>query len=101
MSDVGAALHYSPSRLSHAVGRLERDGWVERRADAEDGRGQRVALTDVGHQRIQEIAPDHIRAVRRLVFDHLSADQVGQLQAISQALLAGLDEDEPPATGSG
>jgi DNA-binding MarR family transcriptional regulator len=93
MADVSATLRFSPSRLSHAVGRLERDGWVERRADPDDGRGQLVALTEVGHQRIAEIAPDHIRAVRRLVFDHLTSEQVTQLATISRALIDGAAQD--------
>jgi DNA-binding MarR family transcriptional regulator len=93
MADVIAALRFSPSRLSHAVARLERDGWVERRTDREDGRGQLIVLTQVGQQRIAEIAPDHIRAVRRLVFDHLTAEQVDQLATISRALIEGAAAD--------
>ena len=89
MSEVATALRFSPSRLSHAVGRLERDGWVQRRPDPDDGRGQLVALTELGHARIAEIAPDHIAAVRALMFDHLTPEQVTQLNEISQALLRG------------
>lgn len=92
MSDVAAELRFSPSRLSHAVGRLERDGWVERRPDPNDGRGQLVAITPVGEQRIHDIAPRHIADVRAQLFDHLTDEQVGQLQAICDAILAGLDQ---------
>lgn len=91
MSDVAAALRFSPSRLSHAVTRLERDGWVQRRADPEDGRGQLVVLTAEGERRIHEVAPAHIAEVRTRVFDRLTSEQVAQLAAISEALL---DEGE-------
>jgi DNA-binding MarR family transcriptional regulator len=100
MSEAAAALRYSPSRLSHAVGRLERDGWLERRPDPDDGRGQLVSLTEDAHRRIQEVAPAHIREVRARVFDHLSPEQVGQLIEISEALLDGAPPPGP-ATGSG
>ena len=95
MSEVATALRFSPSRLSHAVKRLESDGWVERRPDPDDGRGQLVALTDVGHARIDEIAPGHIAAVRKLMFDHLTPEQVTQLNEINQALLRGSTDQSP------
>lgn len=96
MSDVAATLRYSPSRLSHAVSRLERDGWVERRPDPADGRGQLVALTDEGQRRIDAVAPRHVVEVRARVFDHLSTEQVGQLEAISDALLRGMAAGDEP-----
>lgn len=92
VSALAAALRYSPSRLSHALRRLEGDGWVARRPDPDDGRAQRVRLTPEGQARIEIIAPKHVVEVRRRVFDHLTAAQVDQLQAISDALLAGSDD---------
>jgi DNA-binding MarR family transcriptional regulator len=95
MSEVATALRFSPSRLSHAVGRLERDGWVVRTPDPADGRGQLVTITAEGDRRIADIAPKHIADVRARVFDVLTAEQVAQLQTISDALLRG-GTDEPP-----
>ncbi len=94
MTDVAAGLRFSPSRLSHAVARLEKDGWLERRPDPNDGRGQLVALTVEGQRRVDEVAPRHVAEVRARLFDHLSAEQVAQLQAISDALLEGSEADE-------
>lgn len=96
VSALAAALRYSPSRLSHALRRLERDGWVARRPDPDDGRAQRVRLTDEGQARIEIIAPKHVVEVRQRVFDQLTTAQVDELGAISDALLAGSDDATTP-----
>jgi len=95
MSEVASSLRFSPSRVSHAVARLERDGWVERRPDPADGRGQVVALTDEGQERINQVAPSHIAQVRAAIFDQLSPAQVTQLHEICQALLDAAEGDLP------
>ncbi|HEX7133435.1 MAG TPA: MarR family transcriptional regulator [Iamia sp.] len=92
ISALAAALRYSPSRLSHALRRLEHDGWVARRPDPDDGRAQRVRLTAEGQARIETIAPKHVVEVRQRVFDQLTAAQVDELAAISDALLTGSDD---------
>jgi DNA-binding MarR family transcriptional regulator len=89
VSDLAGRLRYSPSQLSHALRRLEGDGWVARRPDPDDRRAQRVRLTEDGLARIDVVAPKHVVEVRKRVFDHLTADQVDALGAISDALLAG------------
>lgn len=92
VSTLAAELRYSPSRLSHALRRLEQEGWVARSPDPTDGRAQRVRLTAEGQARIDIVAPKHVVEVRRRVFDHLTTEQVTQLGAISDALLAGSDD---------
>ena len=92
VSALAAQLRYSPSRLSHALKRLEQDGWVMRSPDPTDGRAQRVRLTPEGQARVEIVAPKHVVGVRRRVFDHLTPRQVDQLGKISDALLAGSDD---------
>jgi len=92
VAKLSEALRYSPSRLSHAFTRLERDRWIERRPDPADGRAQLVRLTDEAIERIEWLAPRHVVEVRARVFDHLTPDQVDQLGAISDALLAGSED---------
>lgn len=92
VSALAAELRYSPSRLSHALQRLERDGWVTRRPDPSDGRAQLVRLTVEGLAKIEIVAPKHRVWVRRRVFDQLTAAQVDELGAISDALMAGRDD---------
>ena len=92
VSALAAELRYSPSRLSHALRRLERDSWVARRPDPSDGRAQLVRLTAEGLARIEIVAPKHRVWVRRRVFDQLTAAQVDELGSISDALMAGLED---------
>ncbi len=95
MSDLAATQRFSQSRLTHAIARLERDGYVERRRCAEDGRGQFAVLTPTGMEALRAAAPGHAAEVRTLVFDRLSPAQVDQLEDIAATLLEGLDPPMP------
>lgn len=77
----------SLSRLSHAVTRLERQGWVHRRAGGGEGRCVQAVLTDAGMAVVVAAAPGHVREARRLVFDVLTPDEVGQLHRIGRKLV--------------
>lgn len=87
MSDLADKLQSSPSRLSHAVGRLECQGWVQRIPCPNDRRSTLARLTDAGFAALAAAAPGHVETVRRLVFDHLTPEQVEQLYTIFQSVL--------------
>ena len=87
LSELAPMARGSLSRLSHAVSRLERDGWVERRACA-DGRRTRAFLTDAGWRKIQEAAPAHVREARRLVVDALPPEGLRALGAAARTVVA-------------
>jgi DNA-binding MarR family transcriptional regulator len=91
MSDLATHTRSSRSRLSHAVARLEERGWVERRDCPTDRRGQVAVLTDVGFSALADAAHGHVEAVRTHLIDQLTPEQVGQLEAIGQAVLKGLE----------
>lgn len=80
-------------RLSHVVRRLEERGLVERAPCPEDGRATNARLTEDGLAEVVAAAPGHVRAVREHVIDALSAEQVGQLAEIADALLRRLDPE--------
>jgi DNA-binding MarR family transcriptional regulator len=82
LKDLASVTDGSLSRLSHVVTRLGRRGWV-RRYSERTGRATQARLTDRGRQKVVETAPGHIAEVRRLVFDVLSAEQVGALEEIT------------------
>jgi DNA-binding MarR family transcriptional regulator len=88
MSELAAGLAHSRSRLSHAVGRMERSGLVARSRCASDARGVLCTMTEHGWQAIQAAAPGHVRAVREHLVDVLTDDQ---LAALGEAMTAVLE----------
>ncbi|MEJ5913211.1 MarR family winged helix-turn-helix transcriptional regulator [Pseudokineococcus sp. 1T1Z-3] len=92
MSELAAITSSSPSRISHAVTRLEEKGWVCRSRAAEDGRGAVATLTDAGWAVLRATAPGHVEQVRRVLLDPLSPEQRGQLGEICRAVLVALAE---------
>ncbi len=86
MSQLAERSQSSRSRISHAVARLEEVGWVRRETCATDRRGSLAVLTEKGFSALAAAAPGHVEGVRRHLFDGLSAEQVGQLRAISEAV---------------
>ena len=77
----------SLSRLSHALTRLERQGWVTRRTCTREARASEAVLTDAGMAKLVATAPGHVREVRRLVIDVLTPDELTQLRAIARRLV--------------
>jgi DNA-binding MarR family transcriptional regulator len=94
MSELAHLVRYSPSRLSHAIARLEEHGWVRRTRHPDDGRTTLVQLTDEGLRTVEAAAPGHVAEVRRILFDALTAEQVRGLQGITDAALARLSDGE-------
>jgi len=93
MSQLAEAATSSRSRLSHAVARLEELGWVRRQTCPTDRRGQFAVLTDDGFAALAAAAHGHVAGVRRHLLDPLTPEQVGQLGAISEAVLRHLEQE--------
>ena len=97
MSELADRTLFSRSRLSHAVGRLEKSGLVRREPYPDDRRGLCAVLTDRGFQTLAAAAPGHVETVRHVLFDQLTPQQVEQLNAIAQTVIAAVSP--PPAAG--
>src|SRR5690349_15237595 len=95
MSQLAALCHSSLSRLSHVVARLERRSWLRRDPCPGDGRATLATLTDEGFAKLASAAPGHVEAVREYVIDALDPQQLRQLTAIGETILARLDGDTP------
>jgi DNA-binding MarR family transcriptional regulator len=87
MSELADRTLFSRSRLSHAVGRLERTGLVRREPYPDDRRGLCAVLTEQGFRALGGAAPGHVETVRRALFDALSPEQIEQLTRITQAVI--------------
>ena len=87
MSDLAGRSELSPSRMTRLVAGLESDGLVRRCASSDDGRAWVAHLTDAGLDRLREAWPGHLAGVRRLVFDQLTADELGPLADVLHRLL--------------
>ncbi len=92
VTDLASELLWERSRVSHHVTRMERRGLVRRVECAEDGRGAWVEITAEGRTAIEKAAPAHVEAVRRLVFDALSAEEVDTLTTLVGRIQARLDQ---------
>jgi DNA-binding MarR family transcriptional regulator len=83
------------SRLSRAISRLEKKGWVQREVDPTDGRFTLAILTDDGHALVARSTPAHHALVEELVFESLTEVQVRQLAEISRRIATAIDSTAP------
>lgn len=99
MSVLAAFAEGSLARLSQAVARLEKRGWVRRTPDPADGRSTLAILTDTGMDKVVATAPGHVAEVRRLVFDNFTKAQQRQLRDVSRRIVRAIDPDDPCLDG--
>jgi DNA-binding MarR family transcriptional regulator len=96
-ADITRSVHAnisSRSRLSHAVARMEKSGWIRRDTCPSDRRGQVAVLTDAGALLVRRAAPGHVDAVRRGIFDRLTPEQAAQFGERCGLIAGGFrDED--------
>ncbi|WP_413800946.1 MarR family winged helix-turn-helix transcriptional regulator [Streptomyces iranensis] len=90
MTELAEAAKITRSRLSHAVARMEKDGWVRREDCPDDKRGQNAVLTDKGLKVLQDTAPGHVTAVRTAIFDRLTPAQAEQFGTVCRIIADGL-----------
>ncbi|GAA3824381.1 MarR family winged helix-turn-helix transcriptional regulator [Streptomyces phyllanthi] len=97
MTELAMRAKITRSRLSHAVARLEKNGWVRREDCPSDKRGQFAVLTDQGHEVLTQTAPGHVRAVRQAIFERLSPQQRESLGEIMEIIAEGLQPKDAGA----
>ncbi|AYG82277.1 Transcriptional regulator SlyA [Streptomyces hundungensis] len=97
MTELAKNSKITRSRLSHAVARLENNGWIRREDCPSDKRGQLAILTDAGYEVLERTAPGHVAAVRQAMFDRLTPAQVDQLGEIMRVMAQGLQPTDAKA----
>ncbi len=91
---LGLALHWEQSRLSHQLSRMTSRGFVAREDCPGDARGAFIVLTEAGLAAIESAAPGHAAAVRQLVFGPLDDAQATAFGHAFEAITAALEASE-------
>ncbi|MFI9616650.1 MarR family winged helix-turn-helix transcriptional regulator [Streptomyces sp. NPDC052023] len=97
MTELAMHAKITRSRLSHAVARLEKNGWVRREDCPSDKRGQFAVLTEQGLEVLKRSAPGHVAAVRQALFERLTPEQQKSLGEIMRIVAEGLQPSEAGA----
>lgn len=87
---LGQALEWEKSRVSHHLRRMEGRRLLRREECESDARGAFVVLTPQGRKAIEQAAPVHLAHVRRYVVDVLSGEQLHQLAEVADTVLRNL-----------
>lgn len=85
--------------LSRLLDRIERSGYIGRRACADDRRGQMVVIADAGRAVRRRMWPVYAAAIGRALGDPLSEKQAASLDALlGMVIERGLAPGRPPRT---
>ena len=96
-SELADALPITRSGVTRLIDRLERDGVVERRSCATDGRGNFVTLTPQGEKVFRQAGRVHLRGIDHHLGSNLTPDEMAELRRIMTKLAAGIDAANAPA----
>lgn len=77
MTSLARDVGFSPSRLSHAVNRMEMAGWISRQPCPTDRRGTEATLTELGVKVVEDASSAHLDLVRKLVFEVVGGERAG------------------------
>lgn len=95
-SELADALPITRSGVTRLIDRLERDGVVERRSCATDGRGNFVALTPQGERIFRQAGRVHLRGIDHHLGSNLTADEMAELRRIMTKLATDIDAAHAP-----
>jgi DNA-binding MarR family transcriptional regulator len=95
MSDLAESASFSRSRISHAIDRLEHQGWVERRSCPTDRRGSYSSLTSDGETKLREAEPIHTEVIKRHIFEPLGNEDLENLQLALSEIKGSFADDSP------
>jgi len=85
--ELGRALGWEKSRVSHQLSRMERRNLVARESCDTDARGTWATITPNGRRAVLGAMRDHGRMIRSLFLDALSDDEKETFLAVSRRVL--------------
>jgi DNA-binding MarR family transcriptional regulator len=100
-SELATRIGWERSRLSHHLGRMQRRQLIRREECATDSRGAEVVLEPAGAEAFHRATVPHLRAVRELFVDALTADQLAAAGELAAALRDHLSRPAPTALPPG
>ncbi|ADB50682.1 transcriptional regulator, MarR family [Conexibacter woesei DSM 14684] len=89
-SELATRIGWDRSRLSHHVGRMERRELIRREECPTDNRGAEIVLTPTGADAFDRSTVPHLREIRAVFVDALSAEQLAAAGDVARALRAHL-----------
>jgi DNA-binding MarR family transcriptional regulator len=89
--DLAQQVLLTASGITRLLDGLERAGWVQKLACPSDARVTYAQLTDAGHEKLREAAPDHVEGVRRVFAARFSDEELEVLASLLGRLGAGDD----------
>lgn len=95
MSDLGARVTLSRTRVSRIVDELVDAGYVRKTDHPDDRRSSYATLTAAGRTAFRRAAPVYVAEIEEQFAAGLSADQLGQLATVLNRVLAA--RTAPPA----
>jgi DNA-binding MarR family transcriptional regulator len=85
--DLGNALGWEKSRVSHQVRRMQQDGLICREPNPDDARSTMVCLLPAGRAAIEKAAAGHVEDVRRNFIDLLTPAELDMLATLNERVL--------------
>lgn len=86
MTELAERIMFSASGLTRVVDRLESEGLVERRRDADDARVVHAGLTGKGRETLRAAARTHLRGIRQHFTGRLSQSQLNEVASALQVI---------------
>jgi DNA-binding MarR family transcriptional regulator len=98
INELGEALAWEQSRLSHQLRRMRGRGLIARQGSDDDRRGAVVELTDGGRAALELAAPGHVELVRSAMFDGMSEAELRAFGEVAEAVAERLATSPPRRT---
>jgi DNA-binding MarR family transcriptional regulator len=98
INELGEALAWEQSRLSHQLRRMRGRGLIVRNGSDDDRRGATGGLSDSGRAALELAAPGHVELVRSAMFEGMSAAQLRAFGAVAATVADRLATSPPRRT---
>jgi DNA-binding MarR family transcriptional regulator len=95
MAELADSVKNSRSRITHTIARMERAGLVVRKQCPSDGRGVIAHLTERGHAKLVDAAPDHVDSVRSALIDVVGPEDLTAIGRAFRTVAEALETGEP------